>query len=180
MAEFLYELRIPRDRIAVLIGKKGDVKRDIEDSTHTKLEIDSKEGDVFLKGEDALGLFSAREVVKAIGRGFNPDIALLLLKPDYAYEVIPLNDYVKGSKNTLIRIKGRVIGKEGKARAVIEELTECRITVYGKTIGIIGLAGNTAIARRAIEALITGSRHANVYKWLERKRREMKSAEMAI
>ncbi len=178
MAEFLYELRIPKDRIAVLIGKKGEVKREIEETTNTSLDIDSKEGDVFIKGEDALGLYSSREVIKAIGRGFNPEIALLLLKPDYAYEVITLTDYTKGSKNTLIRIKGRVIGKEGKARGIIEELTECNITVYGKTIGIIGLAENTSVARRAIESLITGSKHANVYKWLEKKRRDSRYNDM--
>ena len=178
MAEFQYELRIPRDRIAVLIGKKGEVKREIEGTTYTTLDIDSQEGDVFITGEDALGLFSAREVIKAIGRGFNPEIALLLLKPDYAYEIITLTDFIKGSKNAMIRIKGRVIGKEGKARSIIEELTECNITVYGKTIGIIGLAENTLLARRAVESLITGSKHANVYKWLEKKRRDLKTAEM--
>ncbi|MFC1769090.1 KH domain-containing protein [Nanoarchaeota archaeon] len=178
MAEFQYELRIPKDRIAVLIGKKGDVKRQVEESTKTKLEIDSKEGDVFIKGEDALGLFTAREVIKSIGRGFNPEVALLLLKPDYAYEAISLNDFIKGSKNSLVRIKGRIIGKEGKARAVIEELTETYITVYGKTIGIIGLAENATMARRAVESLISGSKHANVYKWLEKKRRDLKEAEM--
>ncbi|MBI4439758.1 RNA-processing protein [Candidatus Woesearchaeota archaeon] len=178
MAEFLYEMRIPRDRIAVLIGKKGEVKREIEDSTRTRLEVDSNEGDVFIKGEDALGLFISREVVRAVGRGFNPEIALLLLKPDYAYEAISLNDFVKG-KNSLLRIKGRIIGKEGKARTIIEELTECHITVYGKTIGIIGLSENTLIARRAIESLINGSMHANVYKWLEKKRRDFKAAEFS-
>jgi ribosomal RNA assembly protein len=50
--------------------------------------------------------------------------------------------------------------------------------VYGKTIGIIGECANTAIARRAVESLLTGSTHASVYKWLEKNRREMKRKEM--
>ena len=174
MAEYQYELKIPKERVAVLIGKEGCVKKELEEETKTKLNIDSKEGDVFVSGEDALGLYSAREVIKAIGRGFNPEISLLLLKQDYVFEVINLSEYVGKSKGNLLRLKGRVIGKEGKARRVMEELTNCSICVYGKTISIIGLAENVGIAKHAIESLIRGSTHAKVYKFLEKKRREFK------
>ena len=93
MTEYLYELRIPKDRIAVLIGKEGKVKEEIELETKTKIQVDSKEGDVSISGEDALGLYSCREVIMAIGRGFNPDIARLLLKSDYCFEYIDLKEY---------------------------------------------------------------------------------------
>ena len=174
MIEFSYELRIPRDRVAVIIGKEGSVKKDIEDSTNTKLNIDSKEGDVLVSGEDALGLYTAREIIKAVGRGFNPDVAKLLLKPDYVFEVVDLSEYVGKSKEAMLRLKGRVIGRGGKSRKLIEELTECNISVFGKTIGIIGQPDSAANARRAVESLLRGSPHSNVYKWLEKRRREMK------
>ena len=174
MVEYQYELKMPNARIAVLIGKEGSVKKRIEEATKTKLNIDSKEGDVFVSGEDALGLYSAREVIKAVGRGFNPDIALSLLKQDNIFEVINLIDYIGKSKEGLLRLRGRVIGKEGKSRRVIEDLTDCCICVYGKTIGIIGLAEKVGIAKQAIESLLKGSAHANVYKFLENKRRQFK------
>ncbi|MBI2657244.1 RNA-processing protein [Candidatus Woesearchaeota archaeon] len=174
MVEYSYELKVPRNRVAVIIGKEGSVKKDIEESTKTKLNIDSKEGDVFVSGEDALGLYTAREIVKAIGRGFNPDIAKLLLKADYIFEVVDLNEFAGKSKDTMLRLKGRVIGKEGKSRKLIEELTECSISVFGKTIGIIGLPEAAANARQAVESLLRGSTHANVYKWLEKRRRDIK------
>ena len=174
MVEYSYELKVPKNRVAVIIGREGSVKKDIEESTSTKLEIDSKEGDIFVSGEDALGLYTAREIIKAIGRGFNPDIAKLLLKPDYIFEVVDLREYAAKSKDVLLRLKGRVIGKEGKSRRIIEELTECNISVFGKTISIIGLPESAAIARQAVESLLRGSTHANVYKFLERRRREMK------
>jgi ribosomal RNA assembly protein len=60
--------------------------------------VDSAEGDIFISGEDALGLYTAREVIKAIGRGFNPDIAKLLLKQDYVLEIIHMTEYVGKSK----------------------------------------------------------------------------------
>ena len=174
MVEYQYELKMPKARVAVLIGKEGSVKKKIEEETKTKLNIDSQEGDVFVSGEDALGLYSAREVIKAVGRGFNPDIALSLLKPDNIFEVINLVDYIGKSKEGLLRLRGRVIGKEGKSRRVIEDLTDCQICVYGKTVGIIGLAEKVGIAKQAIESLLKGSAHANVYKFLENKRRQFK------
>lgn len=178
MTEYLYELRIPKDRIAVLIGKEGKIKKEIETETKTKINVDSKEGDVFISGEDALGLYSCREVIRAIGRGFNPDISKLLLKSDYCFELIDLKECAGKSKDNLLRIKGRVIGSEGKTRRLIEELSEAHVCVYGKTIGIIGLPESTSIAREAVEKLLRGSPHSTVYKFLEKKRRDMKRARL--
>src|SRR3989338_8502175 len=174
MAEYSYELKVPKNRVAVIIGKAGSVKKEIEENTNTKLDIDSKEGDIFVSGEDALGLYTAREIIKAIGRGFNPDIAKLLLKSDYVFEVVDVSEYAGKSKEAMLRMKGRVIGKDGKSRRLIEELTECNISVFGKTIGIIGLPESAYNARQAIESLLRGSTHANVYKWLEKRRKDMK------
>src|SRR3989344_1147869 len=104
MAEYAYELKVPKNRVAVIIGKEGAVKKELEEATSTKLNIDSNEGDVFVSGEDALGLYTSREIIKAIGRGFNPDIAKLLLKPDYIFEVVDLREFVK-SKDAMLRLK---------------------------------------------------------------------------
>ena len=174
----MHGLRIPKERIGVLIGKKGEVKQQIENSTKTKLDIDSKEGDVSITGEDGIGLFHAKEVVIAIGRGFNPDIALLLLKQDYMLEVINLGDYCNKKKSALSRIRGRLIGREGKSRHIVEELTESYVSVYGKTVAIIGLAENITIARDAIQMLLKGSPHSTVYRWLERQRKKIREAEL--
>ena len=177
MTTFSYELKIPKDRVAVLIGTKGEIKKQIEEDTKTRIRVDSREGDVFIEGEDGLSLYTTREIIKAIGRGFNPDVALLLLKPDYCFELVSLADYAK-TKNTLIRIKGRLIGTDGKCRRHIEELTGTNVSVYGKTVGIIGQVENVTITRRAIENLIKGSTHAYVYKFLEKQRKLMKTREL--
>jgi len=174
MTSYSYELKVPQERVAVLIGKNGEVKKTIEADTKTQIKVDSLEGDIFIYGDDALGLYTAREVVRSIGRGFNPEIAKLLLKQDYVFEYISLSEYTGKSKNTMLRLKGRVIGKEGRSRKLIEELSESYVSVYGKSVSIIGTAETAALAKRAVEALLSGSTHASVYKWLERKRREMK------
>ncbi len=179
MTSFNYELKIPKDRVAVVIGKDGSVKKQIEEETHTSVKIDSKEGEITVSGEDGLGIYTARSIILAIGRGFNPEVAMLMLKTDYLFEIINMNDYGR-NKNDVIRLKGRVIGAEGKTRRLIEEMTDCSISVYGKTIGMIGETENLAIARKAIESLLQGSPHSSVYKFLEKQRKVMKMRAFGI
>jgi ribosomal RNA assembly protein len=174
---FQHELKVPKERIAVLIGVDGKVKKEIEEKTRTKLEIDSEAGDVFITGKDGLDIFHAKEVVLAIGRGFNPNIAMLILKGDYVFEIINIQDYAK-TKKAELRLRGRVIGEEGKARKVIEELTEAHISVYGKTVSIIGEPESTANAKQAIISLLQGAPHSSVYTWLEKKRKFKKQQQV--
>ena len=169
---FTYDLKIPEERVGVLIGTNGETKKEIEEATKSKLDI-SKEGDVIISGSDGLMLYTTREIVHAIARGFNPKIALLLLKQDYAFEIINMKDIAGKSKNTMQRLKGRVIGKGGKAREEIERLTGCNISVYGKTIGIIGEQVQVMSAREAVAMLLQGSMHKTVFQFLEKKKKEM-------
>src|SRR3989338_7643879 len=133
--EYTYELKIPKARLAVLIGKNGEIKRGIEKETDTKITIDSKEGDIFVSGSDAIKLYATRELIRAIGRGFNPDVAKLLLKTDYVFDLINLKDFCRNNSD-ITRVKGRVIGTEGKCRRFIEEMTETNISVFGNTVSI--------------------------------------------
>ncbi len=169
--EFAYELKIPEERIAILIGTDGTTKKQIEDQSGCKLDI-TKDGDVTVSGEDGIILFTAKEIVRAVARGFNPNTALLLLKPDYALEMVELKDIAGKNKNEMARYKSRIIGKGGRAREEIERLTDTYISVYGKTVGIIGEVSQAALARQAIGMLIDGSMHRTVYKFLEKKKKD--------
>jgi ribosomal RNA assembly protein len=170
--EHQYELKIPEERVAVLIGTEGTTKKEIERETKSVLTI-SKDGDVTVHGTDALAVYTTKEIVRAIGRGFNPKIALLLLKTDYTLEMIDMTVIAGKNKNTMERLKARVIGTGGKARHEIEHLTDTHISIYGKTIGIIGEVDTVSIAREAVAMLLQGSMHKTVYQFLERKRKEM-------
>jgi ribosomal RNA assembly protein len=177
MDEHQYEIKVPKERVAVIIGEKGEKKRELEEALAIKMHIDSEEGDVLLTGKDPIALFTAREVIKAIARGFNPDVAKQLLKTDYVLEIVNIADYAK-SKDQMIRLKGRVIGEGGKSRGTIEELAEVNIVVYGKTISIIGLSENVTSAKRGVDALLTGAPHSTVFRLLEKLRRDMKRKDL--
>ncbi len=174
---FVYEVKVPKERIAVIIGQKGSVKKALQEHAHIKLHVDSEEGNITLEGEDSLALYQAQGVIKAIARGFNPEIAQLLLKQDYVLEQIKLTEYAN-TKDSMLRLKGRVIGQKGKSRENIERLTGCFISVYGKTICIIGELAWADVAKRSVEKLLAGAMHKTVWKYLESMRRKLKSEEM--
>lgn len=173
--EFEQMLRIPKERVGVLVGTKGSTKREIEKETNTKIDI-TAEGAVTIRGS-SYDCWITRQIVKAIGRGFSPEVALLLLDEEYGFELIELKDWVK-SENQMKRLKGRVIGKEGKSRDTIAELTNCYVSVFGKTIGIIGNMNYIQTARKAVEMLLKGAKHATVYRLLEEERKKQKKAEL--
>ncbi len=168
------EMEIPEDRIGVLIGKEGEIKKIIEEKTGCKLKISSKARVARIECEDAIGFMRARDVIRAIATGFSPEVALKLLDDDMlVFDVIDLSDYV--SDKAMQRVKGRIIGKEGKMRRQIEDTLGVNVSVYGKYVAIIGDAESVAAAREAIMMLIEGAQHSTVIKFMERRRREIKS-----
>ena len=90
-------------------------------------------------------------------------------------DVIDLRVIFGRSESDIKRVKGRIIGINGKTRKIIEELTDTNIAVYGHTVGIIGHSENNFVAKTAIQMLIKGSLHKNVYRYLHRKRRESRT-----
>jgi ribosomal RNA assembly protein len=178
-------VKIPRERIGALIGPEGKVKADIERNLKVNLKIESATGEVALtldpNAQDPSLLFRAKEVVTAIGRGFSPERAFRLLRnEDTMLEVIDLRQLVGRSPAGIQRLKGRIIGKDGKTRRIIEELTEADISVYGHTVSIIGNFEQTDAAREAVLMLIKGSQHGTVYRFLQRKRQELKRRKLEL
>jgi ribosomal RNA assembly protein len=138
-------VKVPIDRVGVIIGPEGTVKQLIEQKSATTLDIDSKTGSIEIKeSKDPLLAMQTIDVIKAIGRGFNPDKAMR-----------------------------RIIGKSGKSREIFENMTETKISVMGKTVSVLGHTEHILVVRTGIEMLINGSPHGPVFSYLEKKRREL-------
>ncbi|MCZ7355489.1 MAG: KH domain-containing protein [Candidatus Methanoperedens sp.] len=174
-------IKIPLERVAVLVGPKGGTKELIEEKSTAALNIDSQSGDVEISNaKDPIKGLRASEVVHAIARGFSPEKALRLFDDDLLiFESIDLSNIARTEKD-LQRLKGRIIGKAGKTREVFETLTNARISVYGKTICLIGYPEQNAVARAGIDMLLEGSTHGPVYKFLEKKKSELKKVELGF
>lgn len=166
MEEYNSEVRIPEDRVAVLIGTKGIVKNALEKSFKAKIFI-KPDGVVTLSGPDSLKIWTLEKVIKAVGRGFNPEIARLLEQDDYDFDMIDLSDYAR-SKKDMIRLRGRIIGREGASKNMLETKTGAYIIVYGKTVSFIAKLEVVEMIRNALEMLLKGARHVTVYKYLDK------------
>jgi len=173
-------LKIPLDRIGVLIGHNGETKKDLEDNFKIKLDIDSKSGEIEIDEhelKDPLLLVNLENIIKAIGRGFSPQNASRLKEENTDFFTFDLYDYV-GKKNAQVRrLKSRVIGREGKTKHVLEELTDSKISVYGHTVSIISDIIKMNILKKSVDMLLTGSKHATVYRFVENQMKELRRAE---
>ncbi|MCY4490509.1 MAG: KH domain-containing protein [Thaumarchaeota archaeon] len=176
-------VRIPNERIAVLIGRSGKVKAEIEKLCHILLDIDGQTGEVLIKAAndvEKMEPFKAIEIVTAVGRGFSPENALSLLEEYNTLYVIDLREFVGKSSANIERIKGRIIGEGGKARRNMENLSRTKISVYGRTVAIIGAPDKLRLAVDAISSISNGSVHGAVYNRLEAANRKAKIDRMTL
>mgnify|MGYP003330736886 CR=1 FL=1 len=84
--------RVPKDRIAVLIGAKGATRKELERAAGCKhIQIDSATGEIDVTwpepGDfDPVKALKLPDVIKAIGRGMAPNRAIQLLQDDWFFE----------------------------------------------------------------------------------------------
>ncbi len=163
------ELRIPEERVSVLIGQDGETLDEITGLLDAEIRVDG--GEVTIDG-DPLEERRAYRIVQAIGRGFAPEEALRLLEDNAALCVLDVSEFAS-NENGRERLKGRVIGRDGEAREKIENETGTEIAVYGKTVSILGDAGHVEVARQAVVMLLEGRSHGTAYSYLDRNRAKL-------
>ncbi len=169
--------RVPMNRIAVLIGAKGATAKLLRFASGCKeFNIDSETGDVeVVWGEpgtyDPVKAMKLPDVIKAIGRGMSPKAAIQLLDDHHFFELVDIRKFVGKKSNQQRRIRGRIIGSDGKIRKLIEGLTDTQISIYNSTVVLVGEEEGLAAARQAVEMIAGGAEHGTVLNFLERDRR---------
>ncbi len=174
-------VKVPLERLPVIIGKEGATKNEIMSKTGTLLTIDSENSMVIIEpeapGVPPINVMKAADIVKAIGLGFTPEEAFSLLDEDNVLVVIDLKNLLGDNQNTLKRIKGRIIGEKGRARRTLEEMTGTKIVVGKYHVAIIGSYERAMAAKKAIEMLAEGRQHGTVYRHLDTVMRGIKRRE---
>lgn len=176
-------VRVPQRRVGVLVGHEGATLREIRERSGIVLRVDSESGEVDFDDAKAFEPHLAllvRDIVRAIGRGFPPELAFRLFQEDTYLELLDLEDYVGKRPNHLARVRARLIGTHGKTRIIIEETTGANMRIEGDTVGILGDVHEVALAKEAVEMLIEGAPHSAVYKMLERRRKELRLHDLGV
>ncbi|RLG14991.1 MAG: hypothetical protein DRN66_00515 [Candidatus Nanohalarchaeota archaeon] len=161
-------IRISPLRVGALIGKGGSFKRQMEEQLDAKLVIDGKDGTVMCFMNDYDAYRKLTDIVMAISRGFSSDVASVLLKNDFIFHQIKLGK----NKTQNVRQKARIIGTDGKTKKNMELITSTKISIYGKSISIVGRGNDVILCHRAIRDILNGAKQNVVLSVLKRKKEE--------
>ena len=122
-------------------------------------------GSVTVKGSE-LDEFLVEKIVRAIDFGFDIDDALLLLNEEFVLEFVDVKSNTR--RKNLRDVRSRIIGTEGRAKRTIEKLTGSAVVIQDNRVGVIVDADHLSATIQGIEGLIGGSKHGNVFGYLER------------
>jgi ribosomal RNA assembly protein len=107
----------------------------------------------------------AIQTIQALNFGFPYSEAILMKKE--GKELITVNIKEHTNQSNLERVRGRVIGKGGKALKTLASLTDSAMELKENTVAIICTPENAERATRAVIEIIKGAKHGGVYKELE-------------
>ena len=159
-------VKIPSERIKVLLGKNHSSLKKIEEETGAIITLDDV---VKIESNDPLMLLKTKDIVTAIGRGFDVKKSLRLLEDECELRVISL--YGETQKKRTV-MKGRVIGNRGGSKGIIERETGASISIRGKTIAIIGTPNELVPAENALSEILRGKTHGYAYNIMRRVKRK--------
>lgn len=142
-------------------------KNNLEKELNVNIEINGNEVNISGEPEEE---YIAEKVIEALNFGFPFSAALEIKKEDILFEILNIKECTP--QKNFERVRGRVIGKDGKALKTISSLSDCHVELSGNKLGIIGYAENIRTVEEACKLLIKGSKHANVYSYLEKHRLE--------
>ena len=169
--------RVPKNRIAVLIGKGGQTRKMLEEISGAELDIDSQTGEVMAEWKeepDPVVRMKMPDVVLAIGRGLAPSRAIQLIQDDVFLRMYDIREWVGRQPNQTRRMRSRLIGRNGRIRSLIEEISNCEMAIHGSTVLVIGDRDGIALAGPAIEGILRGSEHSTILHGLEQDRKRMR------
>ena len=149
----------------IFIRRINDVKKsklELERKLNVKIKI--LENKVTVIG-DTLEEYDAIKVFDAIQFGFSIKKSLLLKQEDFIFRKIHVRDH---TKRNLRDIQSRLIGKNGKTKRIISEISGCEILIKEGEVGIVGYFEDVENTSTALISLIKGSKQSNMYKYLEK------------
>jgi len=130
-----------------------------------KIKISFGKGNVNLEGS-AFDEFLVEKIIRAVDFGFHVEDALLLRDENFIIEFLDVKEYTY--RKNLKEVRARLIGTGGKARKTIENLTGAIIVVHNNKVGIIVDNFHLDSVTQAVQSLIHGARHGNVFAYLEK------------
>ena len=168
------EVFLNKERVPIFIGKQGNVKHTLEKKFNCSIDVNSQTGRVLIRTDDGLKLFILEQIIRATNLGHNPQHTMLLEDEHNVLDCIDVKSLVRNPKRIPV-VLGRIIGKGGATRKVIEEISGCYVSVQDTFVSTIGPYENILLVHEALEMLISGASHKSFYGFLERNKKRGES-----
>ena len=138
-------------------------KKELEKNLDVEIDIKGKK--VVAKGQP-LNEYEATKVLDAINFGFSAKKALSLKEENVVFRILNIKKFTK--KKNLKVVRARIIGKQGKTKKTIENISNAHIIIKDNEIGIIAQADSIEDIVTALTSLIRGTKQSNTYRYLEK------------
>jgi len=150
----IYSEKVPR-----ILKNKKQLEKELD------VKITNRGKEVYVEGK-AVDEYDAGQIIDALNFGFPFSHAMSIRRDEFLFEIINIKDHTR--RKDLVRIRGRIIGTEGRAKKTIENLTNSIIVINQNQIAIIVNALHLDVAIQAIISILQGAKHANVFTYLEK------------
>ena len=114
----------------------------------------------------AINEYVAGMILEAMAFGFSFNEAIALKDEEMLFRKVPLRGFTR--RKNLKDVRARLIGKEGKTRRTVEDISGCTVLIGDNAVGLIGRAEAIDAATQGVINIIRGSKQANAYRYLER------------
>lgn len=162
----------------LIFDKPGKIRKnlpELEKRLNVKINYEGKK--ITISG-NSIDEYEASMVLEALNFGFPLKSALSLKDEEMMLTIIPIKRVSR--RKDLEVVRGRVIGREGKTKRTIEDVSNCEIALKNNEVAIIGSAESIEEAKAALTKLISGAKEANVYKYLEDRNRDKKERDFDL
>ncbi len=152
----------------------------IESRIKVKVEAVKPLGKLVINGNQ-VDEYLVEKILRAVDFGFDVEDAMLLRNDRFSFEFIDVKEHTH--RKNLKEVRARVIGREGKAKNTIEELTGAVIVINANSIGVIVDSDHVDACLQALISLIQGAKHGNVFAYLEKqnaKRRDIDEDDLGL
>jgi ribosomal RNA assembly protein len=168
------------DEVKVGIARLNEVNDNLREIGETfNVNIRMKDKNIVEISGEGIDVWICSKAIQGIARGLDWEEVRCIKDDDYEIAILDAKEFGRGTKKDTIRLKGRVIGEEGKSRRHIEEDTGTTLRIYGKTVSIVGKIEDVEIAKRVVIMLLEGAKHSTVYRFLDRENLKRKRGNLA-
>ena len=156
----------------IYFHKTSELKRtksELEKKLNIKISIEGKK--VTVEG-DPLNEYEASIILDAINFGFSTYKALTVKDENMVFRILNIKNFTR--KKNLKEVRARIIGKQGKTKKTIENISGALIVIKDNEIGLLVDAEKMDEIITGITNLLRGTKQSNTYRYLEKMNKNKK------